>query len=212
MTKKNLVIVGAGGLGLEVAGYAEDAMAAGAAFRIRGFLDDTKAVGTPHAGAKVIGAIDNYVPEDGDACVIAMGEPDHRRTVTHRLLRRGAQFTTLVHPRAYVASSAKLGEGCVISHQATVAAEAVLGAQVFLNVGALVGHEAVIGDFSCLSPYALMLGRAQLADSVYLGSATIITPGIKVGTRARISAGSVVYNMVPPGAIALGNPARFKTA
>lgn len=209
-TKQNLVIIGAGGLGLEVAGYAEDIAAAHGHLTIRGFLDDTKPAGTMHAGHKVLGTIDSYVPEDGDVCIIAMGEPDHRRTVTQRLLRRGAQFTNLLHPLAYISRTAQLGEGCIVSPHATVAAEARLGQQVFINVGAVVGHQANVGDYSSLSPSTLLLGHASVGEQVFMGSLSVVTVAQKVGNNCRVSAGSVIYNDIPAHARVLGNPAVFK--
>jgi acetyltransferase-like isoleucine patch superfamily enzyme len=47
-----------------------------------------------------------------------------------------------------------------------------------------------------------------LARGCYLGAACLVLPGVTVGERAVVGAGSVVTRDVPPGKVALGVPAR----
>ena len=57
----------------------------------------------------------------------------------------------------------------------------------------------------------LELGRPiSIGAYVWIGSGAIILPGVTIGDDAIIGAGSVVTRDVPPGATALGNPARLK--
>ncbi|MBS3061365.1 MAG: acyltransferase [Candidatus Diapherotrites archaeon] len=48
----------------------------------------------------------------------------------------------------------------------------------------------------------------QIHDHVYIGSGSIILPGVHIGPYALIGAGSVVASSIPPHSVALGNPAR----
>lgn len=45
---------------------------------------------------------------------------------------------------------------------------------------------------------------------VWIGGGAIVMPGVTIGDDAVIGAGSVVTRDVPPGAIAVGNPARVR--
>jgi acetyltransferase-like isoleucine patch superfamily enzyme len=52
-------------------------------------------------------------------------------------------------------------------------------------------------------------GRVIVGDDVFIGFNAIIMPGVRIGNRAVIAAGSVVTKSVPDGAIVGGNPARW---
>ena len=55
----------------------------------------------------------------------------------------------------------------------------------------------------------LELGKAiEIGDDVWVGGGAIICPGVRVGARAVIGAGSVVTKDVPEGVLAAGNPCR----
>lgn len=205
-----LVIVGAGGFGLEVAAYAEDIIRMrGIDFRISGFLDDTKPRGAVHGGYPVLGNTEEELDPQA-LYVIALGWPAHRRALTEKLKERGAKFATFMHPAAYIASTATIGVGSIIAPFAFVGPQAVLGAQVVANVGAVVGHEAQVGDCSVLAPHADVHGAAVLDANVFIGSGATVTNGKRVGAGSKISAGAVVFQDIPAGVTALGNPAKAR--
>jgi UDP-2-acetamido-3-amino-2,3-dideoxy-glucuronate N-acetyltransferase len=56
-------------------------------------------------------------------------------------------------------------------------------------------------DWECLPTF--------VKKGASIGSSVVILPGITIGERAMVGAGSVVTKDVPPGAIVLGNPAKF---
>lgn len=48
-----------------------------------------------------------------------------------------------------------------------------------------------------------------IGDDVWLGGGVIVCPGVAIGDDAVIGAGAVVTRDVPPGVVAVGNPARI---
>jgi acetyltransferase-like isoleucine patch superfamily enzyme len=48
----------------------------------------------------------------------------------------------------------------------------------------------------------------ELGDNVWIGSSSIIFPGVTIGEGSVVATGSVVMNGVPPNVVVAGNPAR----
>ena len=107
-----------------------------------------------------------------------------------------------------------------------------LGEKVFFNFGCVVLDvcEIRIGSFSLFGPavqiYAathpmnpelrrrrVELGKpVTIGSDVWVGGGAVICPGVTIGDRAVIGAGSVVTRDVPDGVVAAGNPARVLRA
>lgn len=58
-----------------------------------------------------------------------------------------------------------------------------------------------IPDFDCF-------GKITIEDWAYIGSESLIMPGVTIGEGALVAAGSVVTKSVPPGMVVGGNPAK----
>lgn len=52
------------------------------------------------------------------------------------------------------------------------------------------------------------IGSVHIGDRVFIGAATMVMPGVRIGNDVVIGAGSVVTRDIPDGAVAAGNPAR----
>jgi sugar O-acyltransferase (sialic acid O-acetyltransferase NeuD family) len=207
----NLWIVGAGGFGREIAAYAQDAIDSGRlSARLAGFLDDTDAdpqsLGCPLA---VAGPIDAFRPQADDRVLVAVGDPAARAAIVARLETAGAQFTTLVHPLAYVSTRATLGPGVIVAPFASIGPHAVVEAHAVINTHAGIGHDCRIGAASVIAPHAVLNGWVVAEAAVLVGSAAVVTARLSLGAGCKVAAGSVVYSPVPAGALAIGNPARL---
>jgi acetyltransferase-like isoleucine patch superfamily enzyme len=53
-------------------------------------------------------------------------------------------------------------------------------------------------------------GRIAVGNEVFIGAGTILMPGIRIGDRCVIGAGSVVTKSVPDNSVVFGNPARVE--
>lgn len=204
-----LVIAAAGGFGRELAAYARDA-----GFEVAGFLDDDEAAGAslhgPDREVGLLGPIGSYVPRDGELVAIGIGHAATRSRVGEALAGLGAQFATIVHPTAWVAPTASLGRGVAVAPFACVGPGATLGELSMLNTYASLGHDAVVGRSCVLASYSVATGYSTLEDEAFLATHAVVTPGRRVGARARVSAGAVVFQDVPAGWLAAGNPARAR--
>lgn len=53
--------------------------------------------------------------------------------------------------------------------------------------------------------------KVQIGSNVFVGIGSIIMPGVRIGDRCVIGAGSVVTKSIPDGTVVAGNPARVIT-
>ncbi len=103
----------------------------------------------------------------------------------------------------------------------------LLGERVFFNFNCVVLDvcRVTIGDFTLFGPAVQIytathpmnaeLRRQQefgkpieIGSDVWVGGGAIICPGVKIGSRSVIGAGSVVTRDLPEGVFAAGNPCR----
>ncbi len=102
-----------------------------------------------------------------------------------------------------------------------------LGDRVFFNFNCVVLDvcEVRIGDFTLFGPAVQIytathpmdpvLRRSQesgrpieIGSDVWVGGGAILCPGVRIGARSVIGAGSVVTREIPEGVFAAGNPCR----
>ncbi len=103
----------------------------------------------------------------------------------------------------------------------------LLGERVYFNFNCVVLDVSLvrIGDFAMFGPSVQIytathpmnaeLRRKQefskpieIGSDVWVGGAAIICPGVRIGSRSVIGAGSVVTRNIPEGVFAAGNPCR----
>ena len=135
---EGLVIVGAGGMGREVLEYSTQIAGMGLGPSVGGFLDDD-----PHAldGYDLpVGVVGSFSNEEllGGEVVIALGDPRLRQQLRTAVEHAGGTLHSIVHPAAWVASSASVGAGCIVAPGAFVGPNATLGQNVLVNATASV--------------------------------------------------------------------------
>lgn len=206
---QRLFIVGAGGFGREVLGWALHIAAQQPAWDIAGFLDANPAAldGFPCA-FRVCGDPAVFVPTAHDVLICAIGDPATKLRLCRALQKKGGHFITFIHPTAVVGPDCCFGAGCILGPGAVVTTNVTLGNFVTLNVHATIGHDVVVGDGCTLSSHADVTGRALLGEGVFLGSHAAVLPNAQVGDYALVGAGSVVLRKVRPYVTVMGVPAK----
>jgi acetyltransferase-like isoleucine patch superfamily enzyme len=101
-----------------------------------------------------------------------------------------------------------------------------IGNHTFVNYGSSIAARASvkIGSHCLLGHYTFVMDNDQhdvvkhsvlpqsdpviIGDHVWIGSKVVVLPGVRIGSRAVIGAGSIVTKDIPPRCVAAGNPAR----
>jgi maltose O-acetyltransferase len=68
----------------------------------------------------------------------------------------------------------------------------------------ILAHDAMPNEFLDAS----RLGRVTIHESCHFGARTVILPGVEIGPRSIVGAGSVIISDIPPNTLAAGNPAK----
>ena len=183
-----LLILGAGGHGRAVAD-----LAAECGFTIAGFTDRTP-------GPEVLGGDDGVaaLARDGkiDGAVVGVGNTAlARRAELFAMLRSLRVATpTLIHPRASVSRSCKLGEGVVAFPNVVLGAGVEIGDNVVLYSGVIAEHDCRVADHAYLSPGVILAGSVTIEAGAFLGMGALVVPGVTVRKGAWVKAGAVVVS------------------
>lgn len=121
---------------------------------------------------------------------------------------RGYASLTVIHPRAFVASSASVGSGSQVLAMSAVCASAKIGEAVIVNTSASVDHDCIIARGVHIAPGATLAGEVTVGEFAFIGTGATVLPRIRIGPRAIVGAGAVVTRDVAAGEMVVGNPAR----
>ena len=205
---KDIIIVGASGLGREIADWIEDINEVEPTWNILGYLDDNlDALNGYPTDYKVIGTISEWEPRPSQWFVCGLAIPEVKRHCVGMLQSKGAQFATIIHPTAIISKFAEIGEGSVITQRSGVNTNAKVGKFVTL-LESRMGHDSSIGDFSTLSGDCNINGHVSIGKDVYVSCGVSIAPSKKIGDNAKIGIGSVVISNVKAGITVFGNPSK----
>lgn len=207
---RDLVILGAGGMGQEVADLVQAAASDGPRWRLIGFVDDDSSLhGLEVLGLPVLGD-HRWLSGRRAALAVGVGAPAARRRAWTAARSIGDfEAPALVHPTAYVGSGCELGEGTVVGAHATLTADVAVGRFGIVNVGATVSHNARLAAFATVAPGAHLAGNVHLGEGSDVGIGASVTQGNTVGAWAIVGAGAVVIGDVPADTTVVGCPARI---
>ena len=205
---KNLIIIGAGGMGrtiydmaCENSGYNKD-------FVIKGFIDDNihSLDGFSHY-PQILGTISDYQVEDGDVFVCSIGG-ESRRTCMESILNKGGEFYTLIHPTSRIGTNVHVGKGCYIGAFTTIASDAYIDDYNFIQSYTIVGHDVRIGKWNRIDSYVMCVGGTKIGNGCMIHTNAVLNHNVVVEDGAHVGACSFVLNKVEAGTTVFGNPAR----
>jgi sugar O-acyltransferase (sialic acid O-acetyltransferase NeuD family) len=205
---KNLLIIGASGFGRDIYNMATECIGYQTEYVIKGFLDDNKnALASFGNYPPIVNSIKDYVVQDGDVFICALGDVHIKRNIVHSILEKGGSFISLIHPTAHVDRTAKIGVGCIILQDAFIGAGSIVGDFVLIQVSSVIGHDVKIGNFSRIDCLAVCTGGAIIEDEVTIHTSAVINQKVTVGKGACVGACSFAIRKVKENTTVIGNPA-----
>lgn len=205
---KNLIIIGAGGMGRTFYSNALESVGYGETFVVKGFIDDNTDVlnGFPNY-PPLIGTISDYQPQEDDVFVSSIGG-ESRRACMEEIISRGGEFIQLVHQTARIYTNVKLGKGNFIGAYSVIGNDAVVGDYNMIQSYTVIGHDAIIGNWNRIDTHVTCVGGIVIEDDVNIHTGAVISHNVRVESGAHVGACSFVFRNVKAGSTVFGNPAK----
>ena len=206
---KNIVIIGAGGVGREVSLIIQQINELEQTWNLLGFIDDnTDNWGKVINGYSVIGGIDSLEFLSNDTyIVIAIANYKVKKNIVNKINNK-FKFATIVHPKVWIHDYMTVGEGTIIYEGAILTANIEIGNHVIISPKCGVGHDSIIKDYVSLLWNVNVSGNDLIEEGVMMGSGSTVIQGKKIGKGSIIGAGAVVVNDIESFSTAVGVPAK----
>jgi sugar O-acyltransferase (sialic acid O-acetyltransferase NeuD family) len=203
---KELVIVGAGGFGREVAWLVEEINQKIPTWDIVGFVDDDKPVGHPINEYEIVGNTE-WLMKQKMSVVIAIGNPALRRESIKKLSASKNLYPTLIHPSVILSNKVNIGEGTIICANSVLTVNINIGNYVIVNLSCTIGHDVEIEDFVTVFPNVSISGGVQIGECASVGTGASTIQYTKIHKNTIIGAGAVVATDIEKEGTYVGVPA-----
>jgi sugar O-acyltransferase (sialic acid O-acetyltransferase NeuD family) len=214
MTRKRIVVIGAGGMAREVQWLIREINAVELLYEFLGYVvSDLNQCGNYDSRSAILGDY-RWLEENRssiDAVTVGIGTPAARLKVGRELLALlpEVEFPALIHPSAILdLASATIGQGVQICAGTVATVNITLDTWALCNLGCTLGHEAFVGEGSVIHPGANISGGVVLGKGVLVGTGAQVLQYCRVGDGATLGAGAVVHKDVAAGVTVAGVPAR----
>ncbi len=205
---KPLVIIGAGGLGKEIAWLIEENNKTKPEWNILGYI--SKDIDIIPYKYPVLGDDDWLLArKDVIYAVCSVGNPVVRQSIVEKYQNReNIIFPNIISSHAIVSDTVSFGRGSVICPGSVITVNIKLGDHIICDRNTTIGHDSIINDFVTISPGANISGNVSVGSVTLIGTGSNIIQGIFIGQNTTIGAGATVINDIPGHSIAVGVPAK----
>ncbi len=205
---KNIYIVGAG-----TYGEAMFELATILGYNVICFYDDNvdkisqyvmgKKIASSFSSLKEADIADKYF-------IVAIGNNKKRYEICSIINDLGGITPSLIHPRALLSPSAKIGKGVYIQANAYIWTKVEIDDFCIISPNVVIAHHAHIGKACLISTGSIVGASVNINNSSFLGiGCSIITGVSEIGENSIIGAGALVLKDVQPDCVVVGSPARF---
>lgn len=205
---KDIVIIGTGGFGREVAWLIEDINKVNKEWNIVGFVDDNEDFqGKDVNGYPILGNVD-WLKEQELNVVSAIGNPIAKKNIIKRIENSNNIYPVLIHPSVIYSDRVSFGEGTIVCAGSIITVNIEIGAHVIINLDCTIGHDAILGDYTTVLPSVNLSGCVTTGECVNVGTGSALIQGVTIGKNTIIGAGAVVIQDLPSNCTAVGTPAK----
>lgn len=128
--------------------------------------------------------------------VASLNQLRAREAVYQKLKKVGFDMPPIVHPRAFVETSAHLEEGVFVHANAYIGSDTQIGHNSFINTSAIVSHDCKIGASVFCAPNATIAGIVTIGDCSLIGMCATLLSRTCIGQDVTITNNSRVFGDV----------------
>lgn len=189
---KQLIIIGAGGLGREVLDLVQFINKFDRQFQILGFSDDALPKGFKINGHEILGTLPACMQIPQVQFVIAIGNPSIRLKVYEQLRHHQKELVNLVHPTSQLSSfaSTEPNSGLILFGNTFIGPNTKIGANVLIHTNTVIGHDSVIGSHTMVMQSCVLNGMVTVEQAVFIGPSSVVNGKHLVRKGLVLAAGS----------------------
>lgn len=208
---KDIVIIGAGNFGKEVAHLIEEINEDKKTWNLLGYIDETIEKQNKIINNNVVLGDFNFLGKsalDNLWVVCAIGNPKDKYNLIKKASIYSLNFANLIHPGVKINKYTEIGSGCIICSNSFISVNTKIGNHVSINPGCGIGHDTVIEDYTSLYWNVTLAGNVYVHEGCEIGSKAVVIQKRTIGKWSIIGAGAVVIKDIPANCTAIGVPAK----
>lgn len=194
---KDILIIGAGGIGRETAWIIEEINEVKPTWNLLGYIDENSEMhGKELNGYKVLGGLEVLEKlEEKPYVVVAIANCSVKKSIVTKLGEK-YNFATIIYPTVKVSKFIQIGQGTIIYPGVILTVNTKIGNHVLISGNCGIGHDTVIGDYSSVLWGSNFSGYDTVGESCFIGVGTKVIQGINISKENKISAGITVLEDV----------------
>ncbi|MEF9924087.1 MAG: serine acetyltransferase [Muribaculaceae bacterium] len=209
---KDIAIYGAGGFGREVACLIRKINEVTPTWKLIGFFDDGKDIGSKNEYGSILGGINELNNWDTELSIaIAIASPKIVSLLVSKIKGNNISFPNIIAPDTTFLdeNNILLGKGNIFCSSCSLSCNISIGDFNIFNGFITIGHDVKISNFNSFMPAVRVSGEVLIGNNNFFGVSSIILQQIKIANGIVLGANSVMMRTPKDNETYVGNPAKI---
>ncbi len=182
-------------------------------YNIRGLLHYNRdRIGEEYFGHTIKGCFEDLFKQEslkGLSFALSMGNLSVRKNIYERIVTKGGDVPTLLHPSCVISRRCSIGNGVQVMPGSIIQGDSCIGDNTVITVNTTIAHSAKVGSHCLLSGNVMVGVYSTVCEMTHVGQGSTIVSGkvSRIGSNCILGAGAVLISDMPDNSIFVGNPA-----